>query len=96
MSDDYAQPTLMELTIVAGTDQQCTSISISNDPILENDELFSAQLNTTDRAVTLRPSSANITIEDDDGKSFYSWHSKTSRNAFLIWMNYWSSLTFQE
>ena len=87
VSDDYAEPTPMELTIVAGTDQQCTSISISDDPILENDELFSVVLNTTDQAVTLRPSTANITIEDDDGKSFYSWHFKTSRNAFLMWMN---------
>ena len=87
MFDDYAEPTSMELTIVAGTDQQCTSISISDDPILENDEFFSVVLNTTDQAVTLRPSAANITIEDDDGKSFYSWHFKTSRNAFLMWMN---------
>ena len=87
MSDDYAEPTPMELTIVTGTDQQCTSISISDDPILENDEFFSVVLNTTDQAVTLRPSTANITIEDDDGKSFYSWHFKTSRNAFLMWMN---------
>ena len=87
MFDDYAEPTPMELTIVAGTDQQCTSISISDDPILENDEFFSVVLNTTDQAVTLRPSVANITIEDDDGKSFYSWHFKTSRNAFLMWMN---------
>ena len=87
MFDDYAEPTPMELTIVAGTDQQCTSISISDDPILENDEFFSVVLNTTDQAVTLRPSAANITIKDDDGKSFYSWHFKTSRNAFLMWMN---------
>ena len=87
MFDNYAEPTPMELTIVAGTDQQCTSISISDDPILENDEFFSVVLNTTDQAVTLRPSTANITIEDDDGKSFYSWHFKTSRNAFLMWMN---------
>ena len=87
MSDDYAVPTSMELTIVAGADQQCTSISISADPILESDELFSVELNTTDQAVTLHPSSANITIEDDDSESFYSWHFKTSRNAFLMWMN---------
>ena len=87
MSDDYAQPTPMEVTIVARADQQCTSISISDDPILENDELFSVELNTSDQAVTLHPSSANITIEDNDGKSFYSWHFKISRNAFLMWMN---------
>ena len=70
MSDDYAEPTSMELTIVAGADQQCTSISISDDPILENDELFSVHLNTTDEAVTLRPISANVSIGDDDRKSF--------------------------
>ena len=40
-----------------------------------------------DQAVTLHPSSANITIEDDDSESFYTWHFKTSRNAFLMWMN---------
>ena len=68
MSDDYAEPTPMELTIVAGADQQCTSISISNDPILETVELFSVELNTSDQAVTLHPSSANITIEDNDSK----------------------------
>ena len=90
MSDDYAQPTQMELTIVAGADQQCTSISISDDPILENVELFSVQLNTSDQAVTLHPRSANITIEDNDGKSFYSWHFMTTRNAFLMLMNDWS------
>ena len=90
MSDDYAQPTPMELTIVAGADQQCTSISISDDPILENDELFSVQLNTTDQALTLHPSSANITIGDDDGKSFCSLcfsDFKTSRSECPVWMN---------
>ena len=89
MSDDYAQPTPMELIIVAGADQQCTSISISDDPILESDELFSVELNTTDQAVTLHPSSANITIGDDDGKSFYSFRFSdfTSRNASPVLMN---------
>ena len=90
MSDDYAQPTPMELTIVAGADQQCTSISISDDPILENDELFSVELNTSDQAVTLHPSSANITIEDNDSKSFCSLcfsDFKTSRSACPVWMN---------
>ena len=53
-----------------GTPRQCASISISDDPILENDELFSMQLNTTDQAVTLHPISANVTIWDDDRKSF--------------------------
>ena len=77
----------LELTIVPGTPQQCASISISDDAILENDEIFSLQLNTTDQAVTLRPSSANITIEDDDGKLFCSLDFKTSRSACPVWMN---------
>ena len=75
---------------MAGTDQQCASISISDDPVLENDELFSVQLNSTDLAVTLRPSTANITIGDDDGKSFCSLcfsDFKTSRSACPVWMN---------
>ena len=56
-----------------GTPQQCTSISISDDAILENDEIFSLQLNTTDQAVTLRRISANVTIGDDDRKSFLAY-----------------------
>ena len=81
--NDYAQPTPMELTIVAGTDQQCTSISIADDAILENDELFSLQLNTTDQAVTLHPISANITIGDNDGKPCYTL-CNSSRTACLL------------
>ena len=56
-----------------GTPQLCASISISDDAILENDEIFSLQLNTTDQAVTLRPISANVTIGDDDCKSFLAY-----------------------
>ena len=70
MSRDYAQPTPMELTFLQGISQQCASISISDDSILENDELFSVQLTTTNQAVTLSPSSAIITIGDNDSRSF--------------------------
>ena len=56
-----------------GTPQQCVNISISDDAILENDEIFSLQLNTTDQAITLRPISANVTIGDDDRKSFLAY-----------------------
>ena len=67
---DYAQPNPMDLTFLQGISQQCANIAISDDAILENDELFSVQLTTTDQAVTLSPSSATVTIGDDDSKLF--------------------------
>jgi len=67
--EDFAPPIPMELTFLPGAAERCASISISNDTILEDDELFSVQLDTTDQAVTLSPGSANVTIVDDDGKS---------------------------
>jgi len=75
--NDYAQPTPMELVFEQGTARQCASISISDDAILENNELFSVQLTTTDQAVMLSPSSATVTIEDDDSKSFSLFVSTT-------------------
>ena len=67
---DYAQPNPMDLTFLQGISQQCANIAISDDAILENDELFAVQLTTTDQAVTLSPSSATVTIGDDDSKLF--------------------------
>jgi len=67
--EDFSPPIPMELTFLAGIAERCASISISNDPILEDDEFFSVQLDTTDQAVILSPSSADVTIGDDDGKS---------------------------
>ena len=80
VSSDFAQPTPMDLTFLQGTTQQCASISISDDAVLENDELFSVQMTSTDPAVTLSPSasSATITIGDDDSKSFSLLHPKSS------------------
>ena len=73
MPGDYAQPAPTDLTFLPGTTQQCASISISDDAVLEIDESFSVQLTSTDPAVILSPSasSATITIENDDSKSFY-------------------------
>ena len=70
---DFAQPTPADLTFLPGTTLQCANISISDDAVLENDELFSVQLTSTDPAVILSPSasSATITIGNDDSKSFY-------------------------
>jgi len=56
------------LTFQPGTNGQCTSITIVNDSILENDENLLVELTTSDEVVALIPSSATITIEDNDSK----------------------------
>ena len=42
-------------------------VSIVNDTILENDEEFTVELQTTDQAVTLDPRSSVVIISDNDG-----------------------------
>ena len=49
------------------TGPQCQSVSITNDSILENDEVFVVVLSTTDQDVILNPSITSVTILDDDG-----------------------------
>ena len=51
------------------TGPQCQSISITDDSILENDEVFVVALNTTDVDVVLRPRTTSVIIVDDDGIS---------------------------
>ena len=46
---------------------QCQSISITDDSILENDEVFVVALTTTDQNVILNPNTTSVTILDDDG-----------------------------
>jgi len=58
----------VELTFQPGANGQCTSITIVNDSILENDENVLVELTTSDEAVVLNPTSATITIEDNDSK----------------------------
>ena len=49
------------------TGPQCQSISITDDSILENDEMFVVALSTADQDVILNPSTTSVTIIDDDG-----------------------------
>ena len=49
------------------TGPQCQSISIIDDSILENDEVFVVSLSTMDQNVILNPSNTTVTILDDDG-----------------------------
>ena len=49
------------------TGPQCQSIAITDDSILENDEMFVVSLSTTDQDIIRNPSTTSVTILDDDG-----------------------------
>ena len=54
------------LTFNASTPLQCDQVIIINDGILENNETFFVQLESTDDVVTVSLNSAPVTIIDDD------------------------------
>lgn len=57
------------LTFLPSTTLQCDQIFIINDTILENNEVFSVELNSLDQAVIVGLRSATVTIAaDNDGK----------------------------
>ena len=58
-----------QLSFQPGGTELCTTINIINDVILEDSETFSVQLTATDQAVILNPSSATVSIIDNDGES---------------------------
>ena len=60
---------MMELTFQPGTSSQCASVIVNDDSTLENNEIFLVELTTADEAVQLNPSSADITIIDNDSKT---------------------------
>ena len=59
---------MIELEFQPGSTSECGNISILEDSRLENSEMFSVQLNTTDQNVLLNPSMARVSITDDDSK----------------------------
>ena len=59
---------------------QCQSIFITDDSILENDEVFVVALSTTDQDVILNPSISTVVIFDDDGNV----NSKMSHLEFVF------------
>jgi len=65
--NDYSAST-HQLTFQPGITQQCADISIVEDVILENDEMFTVLLNTTDQAVVLSTATATIIITDNDSE----------------------------
>ena len=50
--------------------EDCTDISIINDVVFEQDEVFTVQLSTDDEQIMLSPRSASVTIQDNDGKNY--------------------------
>ena len=52
------------------TNTQCVSITIINDVILESDEFFLVEINSTDINVIVTESIASVLILDDDGNYF--------------------------
>ena len=67
-SGDFSDVSDHELTFQSAAVSQCTDISIEDDTILENDEVFSVQLSTLDQDVNLTLSTAIVTIEDNDSE----------------------------
>ena len=52
-----------------GANEQCVMVSIVSDATLENMEVFSVQLNTTDQSVVFfTTSTATVSILDDDSE----------------------------
>ena len=49
------------------TGPQCQSISITDDSILESDDVLAVALSTTDQDIILNPSTTFVTIVNDDG-----------------------------
>lgn len=48
--------------------RQCVLVPITDDMVVEDNELFSCLLTTTDPAVDLDPEEAAAIIQDDDGE----------------------------
>ena len=61
-------PILSELMFQPAMTESCVNISISRDVVLEDNEVFRVQLSTSDEALLLSVSSANVTIVDNDSK----------------------------
>ena len=59
--------TSSDLAYNASTSSQTVTIPIHEDDIVEGSETIIVNLTSTDPAAIIHPSSASVTIEDDDG-----------------------------
>ena len=53
--------------------QQCLAVSIVDDAVLEDREVFILQLQTNDSVVIVSPAVSRVEISDDDGEMLLSW-----------------------
>lgn len=58
---------MVDLEFDPASSIMCVEVGIVNDTIVEENEVFSAQLNTSDQQVVLSPDSTTITILDNNG-----------------------------
>ena len=66
---DYMEVLPTQLTFQSGETELCRQIIIIDDVVLEENEMFFVVLSTTDQAVLLNPSSATVTILNNDSES---------------------------
>ena len=66
---DYMKVLPTQLTFQPGETELCRQIIIIDDVVLEENEMFFVVLSTTDQAVLLNPSSATVTILNNDSES---------------------------
>lgn len=54
------------LTLIGAVGEDCTTISVLDDSIVERNETFSVQLSTSNPALDITQNSATVTIIDND------------------------------
>ena len=68
--------TSSDLTFDAATSSETVTIPLLEDDIVEGSETIIVTLTSADPAVILNPSTASVTIEDNDSKRWLYHHSK--------------------
>ncbi len=83
---DYVGINNVPLTISAGSTENCTTITITNDTIVENDETFYVVMTTTDRRVTIFNNMTRVTILSDPADSelcSYGFHTYSCDSSYM-------------
>ena len=73
--EDYdPTPKPVTLVLTRGQDRDCSNITITNDLLVEENELLSVSItsfsHTFSAGINFVRNTANISIEDDDGRNF--------------------------
>ena len=74
-NSDYS-PVMTTVVFGPGEVTAMVNVSIIDDTVLEEDEMFSATLTSDQPNVVVQANSSNavVTIRDYDRKSYYRWH----------------------